>query len=73
MTYAQNTSSNNFFSKDITAYSTNTIAGGGTVASPAILSSFTSTNVLTLILTQGATGAVGGIGLRAYLMVVFGF
>ena len=72
-TYAQNTSSNNFVSKDISAYSLNTIAGGGTVAAPAILTSFTTSNVITLTLTQGATGAVGGIGLRAYLMVVFGF
>ena len=72
-TYAQNTSSNNFVTKDISAYSLNTIAGGGTVAAPAILTSFTSTNVVTLTLTQGATGAVGGIGLRAFLMVIFGF
>lgn len=72
-TYAQNTSSNNFVTKDITAYSTNTTAGGGTVAAPAILTGFTSSNVITLTLTQGATGAVGGIGLRAFLMVIFGF
>ena len=72
-TYAQNTSSNNFLSKDISAYASNAIVGGGTVASPAILTSFTTSNVMTLTLTQGATGAVGGVGLRAYLMVVFGF
>jgi hypothetical protein len=72
-TYAQNTSSNNFVTKDISAYSLNTIAGGGTVATPAILTSFTTTNVVTLTLTQGGTGAVGGIGLRAFLMVIFGF
>lgn len=72
-TYAQNTSSNNFLVKDITAYSTNSISGGGTVASPAILTSFSSSNVMTLTLTQTATGAVGGVGLRAFLMVTFGF
>ena len=73
-TYAQNTSSNNFLMKDITAYLVSeTFAGGGTVAAPAILSSFTSANVFTVTLTQGTTGAVGGVGLRAFLMVVFGF
>jgi hypothetical protein len=72
-TYAQNTTSNNFVTKDITAYSTNTIAGGGTVATPSILTGFDASNVITLTMTQGGTGAVGGIGLRAYLMIIFGF
>ena len=74
-TYAQNTSNNGFVIKDITTYTSaaGQIAGGGTVASPAILSGFTSANVLTLTLPQGTTGAVGGVGLRAYLMVIFGF
>lgn len=72
-TYAQNTSSNNFVTKDISAYASNTVAGGGSVATPAILTTFTTSNILSLTLTQGATGAVGGIGLRAYLMVIFGF
>ena len=72
-TYSQNTTSNAFFSKDFSAYVSNTIAGGGTVAAPAILTGFGPANILTLTMTQATTGAVGGIGLRAYLMIVFGF
>ena len=72
-TYAQNTSNGNFVIKDISGYSGNTMIGGGTIASPGILTGFSSSNVITLTLTQGATGAVGGVGLRAWLMVVFGF
>ena len=51
------------------------MAGGGTVATPDLVNGiFTVANILTLpTLTQGSTGAVGGAGLRAYLMVVFGF
>ena len=72
-TYGQVTSSNVFVIKDITTYSSNTMAAGGTAAAPALISGMTTTNVLTLTLTQAATGATGGVGLRAYLMVIFGF
>lgn len=72
-TYGQVYSINDFVIKDTTSLPSAKVAGGGTASSPAILSAFTATNVVTLQTRMSDVGASAGLGQRAWLMVVFGF
>jgi hypothetical protein len=72
-TYAQVYSTNDFVVKDTTSLPSAKVAGGGTSAAPALISGFTSSNVVTLQTRMGDTGASAGVGQRAYLIIVFGF
>lgn len=71
--YGQAFATNTFASKDTTSLPSASIAGGGTAASPSLLTSFTATNLVTLQTRMSDTGASAGLGQRAWLIVVFGF
>lgn len=72
-TYGQSFPLNTFTIKDTTSLPSASVVGGGTSTAPAILTTFTATNVLTLQTRMSDTGAAAGLGQRAWLMVVFGF
>ena len=72
-TYGQTFATNDFTVKDTTSLPQARIAGGGTAASPGILSAFTASNIVTLQTRMSDTGSSAGLGQRAWLMVVFGF
>jgi len=76
-TYGQVTDSsgkNIFVIKDTTSLPKAEILGGGTAASPDLANGiFSTANVLTLTTRMSDTGASATIGLRAWLVVVFGF
>lgn len=73
MIYGQNYSANTFSTISVGLGANNVINGGGTAASPALITGFTSANTVKLQLTMSATGASAGVGQRAHCMVVFGF
>lgn len=73
MIYGQNYSANAFSTISVGLGANNVINGGGTAASPALITGFTSANTVKLQLTMSATGASAGVGQRAHCMVVFGF
>lgn len=74
LTYGQIFSSNNFAIKSPTGATTTVIAGGNTNLAPDIGNGiFSSANVITIQSRTADTGAVGAVGQRAFLTVVFGF
>ena len=76
ITYGQVFSSNQFIIRSPIgpASTTPTIVGGGTNTSPDIaLGTFSNTNIVSLQLRPSDTGAVGAVGQRAWLVVIFGF
>lgn len=74
MTYGQIYSTNTFSIKSPTGATTTVITGGGTSNSPNIANGiFNSSNILTIQHRPSDTGAVGALGQRAFLIVVFGF
>jgi hypothetical protein len=76
ITYGQVFSSNQFIIRSPIGPSstTPTIVGGGTNTAPNIaLGVFDNTNIVSLQLRPSDTGAVGAVGQRAWLVVIFGF
>jgi hypothetical protein len=76
ITYGQVFSSNQFIIRSPIGPSstTPTIVGGGTNTAPDIaLGTFANTNIVSLQLRPSDTGAVGAVGQRAWLVVIFGF
>lgn len=72
--YGQVFSSNTFIIKDSSSLPTANVVGGGTNLLPDIANGiFNTGNVLTLQTRPADTGAVGAVGQRAWLVVVFGF
>jgi len=73
--YGQNYSANTFNIKDTTSLPSALVVGGGTANNPSIIASFSATNAVTLQTRMGDVGASspGGIGIRPWLIIVFGF
>lgn len=72
-TYGQTYATNNFTIKDTTSLPSAIVAGGGSAATPDLLSAFTASNIVTLQTRMSDVGASAGLGQRAWLIVVFGF
>lgn len=74
LTYGQVFSSNTFLIKTPVAASTSTVVGGNVNTLPDIANGiFSTSNIITLQSRVADTGAVGAVGQRAFLVVVFGF
>jgi hypothetical protein len=74
LTYGQIYTTNTFSIKTPVGATTAIVAGGGSSNSPNIINGiFSTSNTITLQHRPSDTGAVGGLGQRAFLIVVFGF
>ena len=72
--YGQVYTTNAFSVKMTTSLPNATIAGGGTAATPDLISGlFSASNIVTLQTRLSDVGASAGLGQRAWLIIVFGF
>jgi len=72
--YGQVYSTNSFQIKTTTSLAKAEVAGGGTAATPDLVSGvFSASNLVTLQTRMSDVGASAGLGQRAWLIVVFGF
>ena len=72
--YGQVYSTNSFQIKTTTSLPSASVVGGGTSATPDLISgAFSASNLVTLQTRMSDVGASAGLGQRAWLIVVFGF